>query len=196
MALFFAICRLRGALIVALLVLSGAAAYSQQRAKPQPAPKPVPPAPAPLVLPSPPTPVIDMAEAGVTQCVPMFDQMSRQVLTRAYKAQSGWSKADPSRHVFASIAALSSPGNTPSDGIAALIAAPREAGCDGVTIQIFPLAGDCPSAAKVMLQSGSTMTPLMNTRVLTDNAGHRIILMPGSANTCVAVSVDTLFGDP
>ena len=159
------------------------------RSTPQ-TPKP----PPPFILPDPPTPVRQAQDVGLGQCAPVLDLMSRQALTGPYDVQSAWSAGDPSHHVFQSIAALRNPANTPPDGFAALIAAPAEGRCDGVVVQVFPLAGDCQSAQNVMLQTGKQLGPMLGTRLMLDAKGNRIILVPGFANTCIAISVDTRFG--
>ena len=63
-------------------------------------------------------------------------------------------------------------------------------------MQVFPLAGDCPSAQKAMLKDGRLLAPMLNTRLMLDARGNRVILLPGYRNTCIAVSVDTRFGTP
>jgi hypothetical protein len=164
--------------------------------------KPKPEAPAaapaaPAALPDPPLAVRDATQAGIGQCAPILDLMSKQTLTHAYDAQSGWSRADPSHHIFQSVAASTTPGNVPPDGLTALVAAPVTAGgCDGVSLQVFPLAGDCPSAMKTMLKDGKLLAPLMNARIMVDARGNRVFLLPAYHDTCIAVAVDTRFGTP
>ena len=121
--------------------------------------------------------------------------MARKTLTSRYDVQSGWSRTDPTRHVFQAVVALHTPGNTPPDGLTALVAAPVVAGgCDGVAVQVFPLAGDCQTAQKTLLQGGQTIGSMLNTRIMVDGRGNRVILVPAFNNTCIAVSVDTYFG--
>lgn len=149
----------------------------------------------PTKLPDPPIPVQQAVDIGLGQCAPILRSMSREALASPYDVQSGWSRSDPTHHIFQSVAALRNPANNPPDGLAALIAAPvSSSGCDGVVVQVFPLAGDCPSAQKVMLQTGKVSTPMLGTRIMLDGQGHRVILLPAFANTCIAISIDTRFG--
>ena len=184
--------------LAATLILSCAVATRPQaaearRAKPASEAAPAPPP----VLPDPPLPVRDATQAGIGQCAPILDLMSKQSLTQAYDVQSGWSRADPAHHIFQSVAASTTPGNVPPDGVTALVAAPvTGGGCDGVSLQVFPLAGDCPSAMKTMLKDGKLLAPLMNTRIMVDGRGNRVFLLPAYRDTCIAVSVDTRFGTP
>ena len=172
------------------------APQAQKKPVAQPAPPP-PPSAAPVVLPDPPTPVRQAQTIGLGACAPVLDLMARKTLTSPYDVQSGWSRTDPSRHIFQSIAALHTPANTPPDGFAALVAAPVTAGgCDGVAVQVFPLAGDCQNAQKLMLQGGQTLGPMMDARIMLDARGNRVILLPAYNNTCIAISVDTHFGIP
>jgi hypothetical protein len=160
------------------------------------APKPAPaPVAAPIVLPNPPLPVVQARQLGLAGCAPMLDSMARESLTTTYDVQSGWSPDAPANHVFQSVAVLNRPGNVPPDGLAALIAAPLAAGaCDGVIVQVFPLAGDCAGAQKVLLAGGGkTLGPLLNARIMLDAAQRRLFLLPGYANTCIAVAVDSRF---
>lgn len=181
--------------LVGSIVFGEARAPRRKEAKP-PVAEQVLPSPPPA-LPDPPLPVQQAQAVGASQCVPMLDLMSRQTLTSAYDVQSGWSTSDPSRHIFQSIAVLNTPGNTPPDGFAALIAAPLSAGgCEGVSMQVFPLAGDCPSAQKAMLQGGKLIAPLMNARIMQDARSNRIVLLPAYNNTCIAITVDTRFATP
>jgi hypothetical protein len=148
-------------------------------------------------LPVPPLPVRQAETIGMGKCVPVLERMSRVALTSPYDAQSGWSRDDPARHIFQSVAALTRPGNVPSDGMVALVAAPLAGGsCDGVAVQMFPLAGDCRRAQKLILRGGETVAPLLGTRIMRDAAGHRLFLLPGFADTCIAVAVDTFVGSP
>lgn len=150
--------------------------------------------PAPVILPDPPTPVVQARAIGLGQCAPVLDLMSRLVLTSRYEMQSGWSQIDPAHHIFQSVAALNAPHKAPPDGMAALIAAPVTAGgCDGIAVQVFPLAGDCQSAQKFLLNGGKTIAPLLNARIMQDRNGNRVFLLPGFANTCIAVAVDSRF---
>ena len=175
-----------------------------RKAKPAPR-KPAKPAaaqpaaapPPPVVLPDPPTPVVQVREIGLTQCADVVDRMARQTLTSNYNVQSGWNRAAPTRHVFQSVAILNNPQSTPQDGLAALVATPTPDGsCDGVALQVFPLAGDCATAQKIIQASGSTATPILNARILFDRQGRRLFLVPGFGKTCIAVAVDSAFGTP
>ena len=47
-----------------------------------------------------------------------------------------------------------------------------------------------------MLTTGHLIAPMMNTRIMLDGQGKRVILLPGYANTCIAISVDSHFGQP
>lgn len=191
------IARVGLALPLLLAPLGAVGLETPRREESKPAASAAAPPPPPPRLPEPPLPVRQAQAVGLGQCAPILDRMSRQTLTSAYDVQSGWSTSDPARHVFQSIAALNTPGNTPPDGFAALIAAPVTAGtCDGVSLQVFPLAGDCQSAQKAMLEGGRTVAPLMSARIMQDARGNRIILLPAYNNTCIAIAVDTRFGSP
>jgi hypothetical protein len=167
--------------------------------KPKPTPEAEkPPAPAivaPVVLPDPPTPVVQARQVGLERCAPMLAAMSRETLTTTYDVQSGWSSTAPNSHVFQTVAALTRPGNVPPDGLAALVAAPlASGGCDGVVLQVFPMAGDCAGVQQVLLKGGGrTIGPMLNTRVMVDSAGRRLFLLPGYASTCIAIAVDSRF---
>jgi len=153
--------------------------------------------PEPVVLPDPPVPVQQIQQLGVTPCVAVVDKMARGALTSKYDVQSGWNRDAPAEHVFQSVAILNRPENKPPDGLTALIATPTANGsCDGVTMQVFPLAGDCESAQKLLQTGGSAPAPILNAKVLFDRAGKRVFLLPGFANTCIAIAVDSTFGEP
>lgn len=165
-------------------------------AKKQATPAPVPTA-APVVLPEPPLPVQQIRQVGLTQCSGIVDQMSRGALNSKYDVQSGWSREAPTQHVFQSVAIIDRPEVTPANGLAAIIAAPTSSGsCDGVAVQIFPLASDCASAQAYMQSTGATPIPILNTQIMIDRSGKRIFLLPGVNKTCIAVSVDSTFGGP
>jgi len=148
-----------------------------------------------VVLPDPPLPVSQALSLGMTNCVPALAAMARDTLTAHYDVQSGWHRTDPARHVFQTVAGVSAPANNPPDSFAALIAAPVSAGgCDGVSIQVLPLAGTCQTARKVIETGGKSLGGLLGSQIMLDAAGKRIILLPGAANTCIAISVDSRFG--
>ena len=153
--------------------------------------------PVPVVLPDPPTPVQQIQQLGITQCVDVMNKMSRETLNRNYDVQSGWNRDAPAQHVFQSVAVLNSPQSTPQDGLTALVATPTPNGsCDGVALQVFPLAGDCASVQKLMEAGGSTTRPFINARIMFDTNGKRLFLVPGFGKTCIAVAVDSTFGAP
>lgn len=176
-------------------MLAGSAAgltspcLAAEKAKPAP--------PAPLVLPDPPTPVVEAQQLGLAQCGPMLAKMGHETLNSAYSVQSSWSPAAPAQHVFQSVAILNTPRNVPPDGLAALVAAPLAGGkCDGVALQVFPLAGNCQAAQKMLLAGGKNIGAMLNARVLLTGAGQRLFLLPGFNNTCIAVAVDSSFAPP
>lgn len=179
-----------GFLLAAALSAPGAGQAAQRQ-------KPAAAAPAPIVLPEPPTPVAQARQIGLAQCAPVLDKMARETLTSSYDVQSGWNREQPGEHVFQSVAVLNRPGNVPPDGLAALVAAPLAGGgCDGVALQVFPLAGDCQAAQKLILNGGKTLASMLNARIMLDAAGKRLFLLPGFANTCIAIAVDSTFGVP
>ncbi|MDE8344006.1 MAG: hypothetical protein POG24_09325 [Acidocella sp.] len=124
--------------------------------------------------------------------------MAKETLTANYAVQSAWNRTNPANHSFQSVAVLNKPDNLPPDGLAALVVTPLANGtCDGVTLQVFPLAGTCPAVQSVILSSGGRILgPLLNSRVMIDAAGKRLILLPGFNNTCMAISVHTTYGAP
>lgn len=159
--------------------------------------KPAPAPPAPVVLPEPPLPTQQARNLGLTQCSGLVDQMSRGALNAKYDVQSGWNRQAPAQHVFQSVAIIDRPEVTPANGLAAIIATPTPSGsCDGVTVQIFPLASDCATAQNYMRTTGASPTPILNTQIMIDRAGKRIFLLPGVNKTCIAVSIDSSFGSP
>jgi hypothetical protein len=161
------------------------------------APKGQPASAPPVILPEPPTPVRQVGELGLTPCIGVVDKMARETLTSQYDVQSGWNRLAPSQHIFQSVAVLNRPQSSPPDGLAAIVAAPTPGGsCDGVAMQVFPIAGDCQSAQKVLIARGSGTTPILNARIMIDSGGRRVFLLPGFANTCIAVAVDSTFGEP
>jgi hypothetical protein len=122
--------------------------------------------------------------------------MARATLSGRYEVQSGWNRQAPGKHVFQSVAVLNRPQTTPPDAVTALIAAPTGGGsCDGVTLQVFPLASTCEAAQRVIEAGGSVSTPMLNAKIMFDRNNKRIFLLPGFANTCIAVAVDSTFGD-
>ncbi|GLS21806.1 hypothetical protein GCM10007874_48230 [Labrys miyagiensis] len=152
-------------------------------------------APAPAPLPDPPLPVQQAQKLGLTQCLGMVDQISRGTLNSQYDVQSGWNGQAPAQHVFQSVAVVERPEVMPANGLAAIIATPTPGGtCDGVAVQVFPLASDCGTAQKYMQSAGSTPTPILNTQIMIDRDGKRVFLLPGVNKTCIAVSVDSSFG--
>jgi hypothetical protein len=137
-----------------------------------------------------------IAQAGIGQCGQAMSQVSRATLITAYNAQSLWNQAAPTQHVFQSVAGISNPKNNPSDGLIAIVAAPLAAEkCDIVAVEVYPLAGSCSDVQKLMAKGGEVETSLEQIKVLTDAQKRRLFLMPGFANTCIAVSVNSFFGN-
>ncbi|PRH84598.1 hypothetical protein C5L14_25690 [Labrys okinawensis] len=151
---------------------------------------------APVVLPEPPLPTQQARKLELArQCTDLVDQMSRGALNSKYDVQSGWNRQDPKQHVFQSVAVIDRPEVTPANGLAAIIATPTPSGsCDGVTVQVFPLASDCATAQNYMRSTGASPIPILNTQIMIDRNGKRIFLLPGVNKTCIAVSVDSSFG--
>lgn len=161
----------------------------------KPAAKPAPAPPAPVALPEPPLPTQQIRQFGPTPCAGLVDQMARGTLTNKYDVQSGWSRQAPAQHVFQSVAVIERPEVKPANGLAAIIATPTPLGsCDGVTVQVFPLASDCATAQGYMRSAGSTAIPILGTQIMIDRDGKRVFLLPGVNKTCIAVSVDSSFG--
>ena len=182
------------AVVLAVMPASAADPASKHKKPAAIAAKPAAP-PAAVVLPDPPTPVAQALELGVTDCAPALAAMAHNTLTSTYDVQSGWHRGDPTHHLFQTIAGLNAPANTPPDSFVALIAAPVSAGgCDGVSVQVLPLAGTCETAQEVIQKSGKNLGALLGTRLMLDANGKRLILLPGAANTCIAITVESRFG--
>ena len=150
-----------------------------------------------LQQPAVPTPAQEAAQHGLAQCGRIIDRMAGQtILTPNYTQSSLWHAADPGKHVFQSIAGLSMP-NAPPDTFVSLIAAPVAPGvCDGVAMQVIPLAVDCAAAeTAVRGTGGQTIFPLRNSKVMLDSNRDRMMLLPGANNTCIALSVKSYFHD-
>lgn len=125
----------------------------------------------------------------------MIDQLARAAATVPYNAQSIWNPIAPDQHMFQSVLGLSNPKNKPSAGVSALVAAPvASGGCDAVTVEVYPLAVNCEQAATAFAKGGEVRTQLKEVKIVTDAQQRRVILIPGFANTCVAMAVDTVFG--
>jgi hypothetical protein len=144
-----------------------------------------------------PLPVQHVTQLGIQPCIGVMDKMARGNLNQHYEAQSAWNKDAPAEHVFQSVVVMHTPQGMPQDVLVALTATPTPNGaCDGVTVQVFPLAVDCQSVKKQMENNGSTSRPIINALVVFDKNGQRIFLLPGMANTCIAVAVDSTYGVP
>lgn len=115
-----------------------------------------------------------------------------------YAQSSMWHTADTNKHIFQTVAGVSLPSNPP-DALTALITAPLAGNvCDGVAVQVIPLATDCANAENLVKNGrGGLAMMLRNTRVMLDANQDRLMLLPGANNTCVVVSVKSYFnGDP
>jgi hypothetical protein len=123
----------------------------------------------PPVLPDPPIPTQHITGAGIKQCVGAVDQVSKAALLTEYNAQSLWNQANPSQHVFQSVAGIKNTRNNPSTGMVAIIAAPTAADkCDAVAVEVYPLAGTCTDVQKLMAKGGEVETSLEDLKVITD----------------------------
>ena len=160
---------------------------------------PAPPAVSAQQLPSSgPPPSAHLVEhavnAGLGQCSTVLDKMSREIIRGAYNVQSGWNLKDPGGHVFQSVAGLRNPANRPENALAAFIAAPlANSDCDGVAVQVYPLALPCAAVQEVAQQGGQQLANLEGVRVVLDQHGSRLFLLPGTGSTCIAVSVKSYF---
>jgi hypothetical protein len=156
--------------------------------------KPAEPAATPHPLPAIPIPVEHVQNAGIGQCKDIVGQMSREVLTSQYDAQSGWNLKDPPNHVFQSVAGVVYPRNTPPNALAALIAAPMgPEHCDGVAVQVYPLAQPCDKVQNFLSADTKPLATLMNIRVVLDAHKKRLFLLPGLGKSCIAISVVSYF---
>lgn len=173
---------------------AGAAPAVAPAAKPGTPPAAVPAAAPPL--PDPPIPTQHATQAGMGRCTPAIDQLSRMALNVPYNAQSTWNQAAPADHVFQSVAGVKNPKNNPAGGMVAIIAAPvSNETCDAVAMEVYPLAGSCADVQKLLTKGGEIETALEDIRVITDAQKRRLFLMPGAANTCVAISINSFYGN-
>jgi hypothetical protein len=146
-------------------------------------------------LPEPPIPVQHLARAGIPQCQNNVDALARRALTTTYNAQSMWNVNDPAHHVFQSVAGVHNPKNAPPSGMVAIIAAPlAPEKCDTVAVEVFPLAKNCADIQRLMTKGGEVETGLEDIKIITGTDQRRVFLMPGFGNTCVAVTVNSLYG--
>ncbi len=161
------------------------------------APRPgTPQAAAVPALPEPPIPTQHAVQAGLGRCVPAVDQLARMALGSPYNAQSTWNQTAPADHVFQSVAGVKNPKNNPPGGMVAMVVAPVTAEtCDAVAVEVYPLAGSCADVQKLMMKGGEIETALEDVKVITDPQKRRLFLMPGASNTCVAVSVNSFYGN-
>ena len=178
-------------------------AQSGAKAPPPPVDAPagqalVSPSQLPAVGPPPPAHLVEHAvNAGLGQCAPVLERMSREIIRGAYNVQSGWNLKDPTGHVFQSVAGLRNPGNKPPNALAALIAAPNPLKeCDGVSVQVYPLSVPCSAVQETAQKGGEQIASLEGVRVILDARKTRLFLLPGAGPTCVVVSIISYFSAP
>ena len=144
-----------------------------------------------------PDPVTHAKEAGLEACAPMLDKMSKEVFRGPYAVQSGWNIKDPTNHVFQSVAGLRNSANKPPNALAALIAAPNPTrDCDGVAVQVYPVAAPCSVVQDAAQKGGQQLAVLEGVRVILDARKTRLFLLPGVGPNCVVVSVVSYFSAP
>ncbi|MEI7932168.1 MAG: hypothetical protein WCI21_03825 [Alphaproteobacteria bacterium] len=151
-----------------------------------------------LQQPAAPTPAQEAAQHGFAQCGAIIDKMTANSIGGPYAQSSMWHTQDTNKHVFQSVAGITLP-SSPQDALAALISAPLPGNvCDGVAVQVIPLAVDCANAENLVKNGGGGLALMLrNTRVMLDANRDRLMLLPGASNTCIAVSVKSYFyGDP
>jgi hypothetical protein len=164
---------------LAVLLAAGGTSQAQQSA------------PAP---PSPPTPVAHAVSAGLGRCAPALGDMSHDTLYTAYDAQSGWDLKAPNSHIFQSVVGLRYPKNKPQNALVALIAAPIGAGgCDGVAVEVYPVATTCAATAAFAQKGGKQLADLVGVKVVLDAKSSRLFLLPGDGSTCIVVSVKSYY---
>ena len=141
-----------------------------------------------------PDPVVHATGAGLGNCAPVLEKMSKEVFRGPYAVQSGWNVKDPTNHVFQSVAGLRNPANKPPNALAALIAAPNPTrDCDGVAVQVYPLAVPCNVVQDTAQKGGQQLAVLEGVRVILNARKTRLFLLPGIGPNCVVVSVVSYF---
>ena len=142
-------------------------------------------------------PAAHAKNAGLGVCEGMLDKMSREIFRGPHAVQSGWNIKDPPNHVFQSVAGLRNASNKPPNALAALIAAPNPVrDCDGVAVQVYPLAIPCAAVQETAQKGGETIANLEGVRVVLDARKARLFFLPGGGATCVVVSVTSYFSAP
>lgn len=139
------------------------------------------------------TPGQQATAAGVGQCTPLINRMAAESVAGRWDQTSGWHRTNPGQHLFQSVVGMAHEGNPP-DAMAAIIAAPVPAGgCDGATVRVFPLGGDCATVQTAIQNGGRFIGMMLNIRIMLDANNSRLMLLPGYNNTCIAVAVDSFF---
>jgi len=118
--------------------------------------------------------------------------MTDLALDAPYNAQSGWNIADPTHHVFQSVAGLKYDVGGAS-ALAAMIASPQGAeGCDGTVVQIYPVTPPCDQV-RASINGGHDIGTLKDVKVVVDAKNLRVFLVPEQNGGCVIVTVIAQF---
>jgi hypothetical protein len=115
---------------------------------------------------------------------------SAAVIDTTHAAISSWGTAAPNDNLFLSIVGLSYPSKTTPSAAAVVLAAPLgPKKCEGMTVQIYPLASSCSATQALLIRDGRTIATLHDLPVVETKSGMREVLIPTAGGGCVVVAV-------
>lgn len=137
------------------------------------------------------TPFDDHArQAGIKACKDVFPTLGAVMAAdSAYRTATFWNQKEADKHATASLAGLGfSHPDLKGAGAGVIYAAPVGKGCEGLSVRIVPVPGTCPAFIATLQDDVAQREDLIGVELLILKSGVRVMALPASDSTCLAVT--------
>lgn len=140
---------------------------------------------------TPPTPFDDhIKQAGIKACKDVFSTLGTVMSAHSdYRTATFWNQKEADKHATGSLAGLNF--NHPSlqgKGVGVVYAAPVGKSCEGISVRVVPVPGTCSDFTASLQNDVAQREDLNGVELLMLKSGAKVMTVPASDNTCLAVT--------
>ena len=137
-----------------------------------------------------------LSKAGVKSCLQIAKAVGQATMFGTeYAAASTWNSKQPDSRFNVSMIGQKLPASSgATNGISGVFSSPTSDGkCDAAAVQIIPTQDACSKIQTQVLEKGKLLGDLAGVPILQNAANAQVMLIPAANNSCVLVTLSTVY---